>query len=368
MPAVDVEPNPYSDLPESAFWRNAVQNGDPLNPDTIYSRKFEITRDAQIATAGSCFAQHIARHLRAQGFPVIDTERAPGGLTGKAAEAFGYGLYSARYGNLYTVRQLRQLIEEITTPKTQEMVVWERDGRYFDALRPSVEPEGLDSPEEVMAHRASHLRSVARMIRTMDLFIFTLGLTETWIHKRTGIVYPTAPGVIAGKFDSSEFEFKNFTHSEIMADLEQVRRLLKRRRPDLKFILTVSPVPLTATASGRHVLPATQYSKATLRSAAGEMADQHDDVDYFPSYEIITNPAARSDFFAGNLRSIAPQGVGAVMRTFSAAHVPEEAAPIAPPLSAPPAPVETPRARRPRDEDDVVCEEMLLDAFAKGRR
>ncbi|MDR4306254.1 GSCFA domain-containing protein [Chelatococcus sambhunathii] len=364
MPAIDSETNPYSDLPEIAFWRNAVQNGDPRSPEGIYSRKFEIARDAKIATAGSCFAQHIARHLRAQGFPVIDMERAPGGFSGKAAEAFGYGLYSARYGNVYTVRQLLQLLQETKSAKETEQVVWERDGRYFDALRPGVEPDGLESPDEVMVHRQAHLKAVARMVRTMDLFIFTLGLTEAWVHRRTGVVYPTAPGVIAGRFDPDEFTFKNFTHSEILGDLQQVYRLLKRSRPELKIILTVSPVPLTATASGRHVLPATQYSKATLRSAAGEMADLHEDVDYFPSYEIITNPAARSDFFAGNLRSIAPQGVDTVMRTFSSAHVPEEASTIAaPPLSAESEPK---RAPKPRDEDDVICEEMLLDAFAKG--
>ena len=40
--------------------------------------------------------------------------------------------------------------------------------------------------------------------------------------------------------------------------------------PKARLVLTVSPVPLAATASGSHVLPATIYSKSVLRAAAQE--------------------------------------------------------------------------------------------------
>ncbi len=78
-----------------------------------------------------------------------------------------------------------------------------------------MEPDGLESPEEVLAHRTVHLARVRDMLSTMDMFIFTLGLTEAWVHKASRTVYPTAPGVIAGAYDDQEFEFKNFSFSEI---------------------------------------------------------------------------------------------------------------------------------------------------------
>jgi hypothetical protein len=95
---------------------------------------------------------------------------------------------------------------------------------------------------------------------------------------------------------------------------------------------------------------------------AGQLHDEFDDVDYFPSYEIVTNPAAKSGFFEPNLRSVHPSGVASVMRVFFDAHgMAEQAEPPAPAprKAAPPA---------PPSEEDVVCEEMLLEAFAGAPR
>jgi hypothetical protein len=82
------------------------------------------------------------------------------------------------------------------------------------------------------------------------------------------------------------------------------------------MVLTVSPVPLTATATGRHALVATTHSKSVLRAAAGQLADERDDVDYFPSYEIISGFPYRAAFYEPNLRTVTPDGVAFVMRHF----------------------------------------------------
>ena len=75
-------------------------------------------------------------------------------------------------------------------------------------------------------------------------------------------------------------------------------------------------MPLAATASGNHVLPATTYSKAVLRAAAQEAAEDLPEVYYFPSYEIVTGPQARGRFFAEDLREVTEAGVAHVMRVF----------------------------------------------------
>lgn len=358
--------SPYDSLPLSAFWRSGVVQSDPNRMEGLYKRKFDIARTDRIVTAGSCFAQHIARHLRSAGFWVIDAERPVPGMTKETARAFGYGLFSARYGNIYTTRQLLQLLQEASGKATPANIIWERNGRFFDALRPSVEPDGLASPEEVEIHRLSHVRHVGRMLRKADVFIFTFGLTEAWTDRESGTVYPTAPGVIAGHYDPGRFTFRNFTFRDIYNDFVEVRSILREVRPNIRFVVTVSPVPLTATASGRHVLAATVHSKSILRAVAGELEQEFDDVDYFPSFEIITNPAARSGFFADNLRNIDQAGVAAAMRTFMSAHVSDYVA------DAPPRALHAPTDKMPSRKDndtadEVVCEEMLLESFAGGR-
>ena len=133
----------------------------------------------------------------------------------------------------------------------------------------------------------------------------------------------------------------------------------------MRLLLTVSPVPLTATASGAHVLSATSHSKSLLRAVASEALQEHAGIDYFPSYEIITHPAYRGMFYAPNMRSVLPEGVDHVMKCFfadqSAQFAPGEAAPavLAPKPAALP---EVEDGENP--EDELRCEEAILNAFA----
>lgn len=138
---------------------------------------------------------------------------------------------------------------------------------------------------------------------------------------------------------------------EVIAALERSIEMFRAANPGLRFLLTVSPVPLTATASGRHVLVATMESKAILRTAAAEVAAGKDFVDYFPSYEIVTNPIFGHGFFAPNRRSVTEEGVAYVMETFFSGNA--RAFGVAAP----------PPAKAAKRAADVVCEEELLASF-----
>ena len=355
--------SPYENLPPEAFWRSGVSESSPFSLRGIYAKKWEIPLGFRIATAGSCFAQHISRHLKGNGFDVLDLEPAPCDLPEELHSRFGFSMYSGRYGNIYTAQQLLQLAREAAGTFAPADIAWERNGRFFDALRPSVEPDGLDSPEEIRMHREHHLEKVRELFRSMDLFVFTLGLTETWLHRESGTVYPTAPGTIAGSFNKEVHEFRNVGVSDVIwafNEFQKVARSLRGNR-DFRVLLTVSPVPLTATASGNHVLQATTLSKAVLRAAAGQLAANQQLVDYFPSYEIITNQAARGTFYDANLRSVRSEGVETVMRVFFSEHQPADA-PIPKKTQAKPSEDTETVAEA---EEDVQCEDALLDAFRK---
>jgi hypothetical protein len=62
--------NPYKSLDDHAFWKNGVENVDITFPDKIYNPTWKINDTDKIATMGSCFAQHIAKWLRENGFNV----------------------------------------------------------------------------------------------------------------------------------------------------------------------------------------------------------------------------------------------------------------------------------------------------------
>lgn len=354
--------SPYLGLEPRAFWRTGLaETGYP--PPDLFRPKWDLRKTDRIVTAGSCFAQHVGRALRRNGFNVLDAEPRPAHIRPEEETAHGYGMYSARYGNIYTTRQLRQLLDEAWEGAPDFDVVWTRKGRFHDALRPNVDPEGLDSPAAVAQARAAHLAQVRAVFEQADVFIFTLGLTEAWVHTPSGHVYPTAPGTVAGAYDPAIHGFVNFRLSQVRADLEAALDRLKRLNPDLRVLLTVSPVPLTATASGEHVLSATSYSKSVLRACAGEMAADRPEVDYFPSYEIVTSTRAGASFFEPNFRSVKESGVAQVMAVFTRAYLGDAALTEVP--EAAPEPV---LAAAPGDADARREERALRKARREARK
>lgn len=313
--------NPYAGLADHAFWDRSVGGLplfalDPMAGPPVPAG-FRLTRDTRIATAGSCFAQHIAQRLQASGYRYLVTEDVPDGTAPEAARARGYRLFSARYGNVYTARQLRQLIERAYGRFVPQDTAWTRpDGRFADPFRPRIEPEGFASPDAVEAERRVHFAQVRQLFENLDVFVFTLGLTEGWQAAADGAAFPLCPGVAAGTFDPEAHVFVDQPVEEVIADLVAFADALKVVNPGARIILTVSPVPLAATYAPRHVLPSTVHSKAVLRVAAQRLADTRDDTLYFPSYEIVTSPEGAFRYLEGDLRSVKKDGVDHVMRVF----------------------------------------------------
>ena len=245
---------------------------------------------------------------------------------GEAARR-GYGLFSARYGNIYTARQLVQLVDRAYGDFVPHDRAWHRaDGRLVDPFRPRVEPDGFATMDDLERSRTEHLASVRDMLEQLDVFVFTLGLTEAWRSTIDGAVYPLAPGVAGGDFDPARHEFVNFAAADVTADLRSFMRQLSSVNSRARVILTVSPVPLAATHEDRHVLVATTYSKSVLRVAAEECCASHPQCEYFPAYEIVTGSYARGRYFDTDLRSVTPEGVAHVMRVFFSNHAPDAAA------------------------------------------
>jgi len=285
----------------------------------------------------------------------MDYEPPPPGLPDSLHHKYGFSMYSARYGNIYTVRQLLQLVQEVAGNWKPVDYVWEKDGKFYDALRPSVEAYGFNLKREVIEQREHHISNVNKLFKELDVLIFTLGLTEMWVHKESGTVYPTAPGTIVGKYDSKHYEFKNAEYDEILSDFYNFVEILGKIRNNrsFKIILTVSPVPLTATASGNHVLVSSTYSKSVLRAVAGELSLNHEDIDYFPSYELVTNPRLHSSAFEGNLRSVRNEIVEIVMKHFFIEH---------PSISNK---NKNENLILDKDNSSVACDDILLEDFIK---
>lgn len=309
---------PYFSLPEANFWKNviagkSIESINPHLPSDLY-----INQETKIGSAGSCFAQYISQALVQKNYHYFITELPPQGLPEDIAERYGYGQFSARYGNIYTPSQLLQMIERAFEGRTvADQFYQEKSGRFYDLLRPRIMPNGFSSLDECEADLEQHLCAIRKLFMETEVFIFTLGLTEAWLSKRDNIVYPSCPGCgSAGNYDSEKYFFHNFNVTETTRDLDLVITKLNKLNPKIKIILTVSPVPLLATMEKRHVLQASVYSKSVLRVAAEEAVRKYDNVYYFASYELITATAETKTFYNEDRRTISQIGINHAMRSF----------------------------------------------------
>jgi hypothetical protein len=330
--------HPYRGLPLSRFWRQAIAGKAALEVDPVdRPPPFTLTPGDRIATAGSCFGQHLVRGLSEAGLTHHVVEADEGSM---------FPPYAARYGHIYTVRQLVQLFDRANGQFIPTEPAWRRaDGSFEDPFRQSLAHVGWPSLATLMADRERHLAAVRRLFEEIDVFIFTLGLTEAWVSRADGAVFALAPGVLAGRHDPERHAFVNFTAAEVVADLEGFITRLRTVNPGARIVLTVSPVPLAATYEPHHVLVASTYGKAVLRAAAGEVERRHAHVAYFPAYELVAGPHVAAESFATDLRSVTAATVDRVVALFLR-HFADA------------------KTLRPIEQDphfDFVCEEDVLD-------
>jgi hypothetical protein len=202
--------------------------------------------DARGFTMGSCFAGRIARELDRLGQPTLFLQLAE--------------TVNTTHANLEFLRWLSK----------------EDDGScaaYF---------------ERELQQRGHTRESVRESLSRADFVVYTLGVAPAFFHRETGKFRPHEPQ------DFKQFEFlrdyvyRTTTVEENAANLRAIRELLRKAQPTAKLVLSVSPVPFTATFEMESAIVADCVSKSTLRAAAHEFfKDPNAAAIYWPSFEIV---------------------------------------------------------------------------------
>lgn len=352
----------YENFAHRQFWSRAVADQPWEQVLAGESGKFRLSPQDRISSAGSCFAQRIATRLRDQGYGYAVFE-ACHPLQAAQAAALGYGTYSCRYGNIYTLRQLRQLVDECFE-RRDPIVRLDRSAQgdaVIDLMRPRINRIGFETETQALADRIHHLLRTRAMFEHSQVFVFTLGLTEIWWDAQQQVCYGMHPSVVTGRAWRETLAPLNLDYNACINDFAQVYETLMRHNPTLRIILTVSPVALAATHQDQHVLLATMYSKSVLRAVAGRLADELPNVAYFPSYEIFNAAQSFGQYLATDLREVNARGVQVAMDTFSRLFLSPPVAGAAPAVrdAATPA-AEPPAEPSPADRE---CDEMANAVF-----
>lgn len=250
-----------------------------------------ITSSTKIATIGSCFATELARGM------------ARLGLTG--------GQHPA--GLFYNTKSIRQELERITGGwrKGKDEPLWPVNAGWAhpfkDVTKHFAEPEALRKWSDDLDEEAD------KLFLDADIVVVTLGLIETWRNPTTGHTFRQIPH--PESFGRVDAEFHRLTVAEMAADLDAIRRLV-RRELRAELIVTVSPVPLVATMTPFDVQVGNTESKTRIRAAVSELIDRHDDVHYFHSYEMVTTAERTADFMKEDGRHLHRHAVDFILSDF----------------------------------------------------
>ncbi|AGT10114.1 hypothetical protein JCM7686_3078 [Paracoccus aminophilus JCM 7686] len=267
--------NPDAHRPSQAVYSPAATFAAQGEIAFEWRGKLALSRQDQIAVAGGSFARQLGASLRAAGLGLLDAEPAPDGAPFAAAQDYGYGQFSARFGRIDSARLFAQVLDDAATGFVSPRYVWHQNGRYVDAFRPWIEPGGMVSVAEVLALRRHHLAAVKRLFRQADCLILTLGAGEYWLEPDTGRAFPLRPDELAGAVDPAQLLRQRPERAVVAADLALLRRQVTQLNPQLRMVLSVSPQRADEGRAGSAVL-----------SAVRDFAAAHPEIDYFPAAEI----------------------------------------------------------------------------------
>jgi hypothetical protein len=273
--------------------------------------EFKIRRDDKLFAIGSCFARQVEIALVTRKMGVLSA--APEFASFQSATELTTPLgYTNKYNTYSIYNELRWALDpDAHFPK--ESIVDVGDGLHYDPhTNPVLELANL---EETLRRRRI-VRQVNARVKQCRVLIVTLGLVEVWRDTVADTFVNTTPIPEAFRCHPDRYEFHVSSFSDNMANLENIHVLLKKfGHPGLQIVVTVSPVPLMATFTRNDVVVANSYSKSLLRTAAQEWASAHNNVHYFPSYEIVQS-SDRAATWTEDLRHVQMDVVTHIMDLF----------------------------------------------------
>ena len=189
------------------------------------------------------------------------------------------------------------------------------------------------NPFGVMYNPASILHTIQKLsvysehcpLAKVKTAFLTLGTNHVYILKETGEIVDNCQ-----KRPQSLFTEKELTVDECADYLQQAIHLLHAANPDMRIVLTVSPIRYRKY--GYH---GSQLSKATLLLAVDKVQSSAPaplackarmfNVNYFPAYEIVNDELRDYRFYAEDMLHPSAQAVEYIWQRFSEVYLSDEA-------------------------------------------
>lgn len=248
--------------------------GDLLFPSL--EPKFLLDAPAKVFTIGSCFARNIELALADYDIELPATDFA----VPKSEWEFRPNGILNEYNPGTTAQRITSAVKD--EDDSEETIV-ETKGGFLDLLLPG----GFPVSYERAVERRAEIKEVYRNLISSDLVIVTLGLVEAWYDEEAEMYLNRMPMPMVRK-QPDRYTFRRMEVEDSFLMLDRAVAELTGARVD-KILLTVSPVPLGTTFTGKDVVVANSFSKSVLRVCAQKLTEKYPQVDYYPSFELVSS-------------------------------------------------------------------------------
>jgi len=255
-----------------------------------------ITKDKLVTAFGSCFAWHIEKWLRQNGYKTSIGEY--GGDPETSNYWSGSLIIKCGEGFVNTFA-LRSQFDWVFNDNEPELKIWQKSENVIR--------EYIDSNKD----------AARKLFSETGVFVLTLGLSEVWYRRDTGQVLWTP--VPKKHFDPNLYGFRVTTVEENLVNLQFILDTVRKQLGNVPVVITLSPVPLTATFRPVSCVTANAVSKAILRVAIDQFMTQNSmdqSLFYFPSYELVTS--FFRDAWDEDLVHPSHEAIESIMRAFQA--------------------------------------------------
>lgn len=258
---------------------------DPESPE------WRLNYPDQIGMMGSCFAEHIGNHLIKQKFKV---DLNPFGVLFNPV-SIASGLQKLIGYQSYTIDDL-----------------FVRDGLWHSFDHHS-RFSGTD-PVKVLEKMNGRYEQSSEKFRQMKFLYITFGTARVFHHLKSGKIVSNCH-----KLPASEFQYSLLRIGDIVRLYTRIFNELKQLNPDLRIVLTVSPVRYWKDGPNGN-----QISKSTLLLAVSELVSSFNSVSYFPAYEIFMDDLRDYRFYGDDLLHPGSAGVQYVWKRFTECYFSEQ--------------------------------------------
>ncbi len=250
----------------------------------IQSSDFKLNHQHKILTIGSCFSDEIGKRLTDLKFD---------------------GLINP-FGVIFNSHSIQNLIERSIQKKYFTTADVHQNGEEFFCFDVHSSFNAL-TKEAVLEELNLTLDQVHDYILSCDVLMITLG--TSWIYE-----WKTSNQIVANchKVEAKQFEKRLLTTEDNLKSLELIVSDLKKINPTIRIITTVSPVRHTKDGMIEN-----NVSKARLLDALYQLSLQNNQVEYFPSYELVLDDLRDYRFFKEDLIHPSKQAVDYIWEKFS---------------------------------------------------